>query len=138
VFLARELALDRAVVIKVLPPDTAGTVSTERFNREIRLAAQLQHGHTVPLLSAGTSAGLPFYTMPLVQGETLRARLAHEHGLVGRRADVARQRAIEERRGLGNSPDSLRTIIDLAAGDFTSALAAMERGVRNREPLLGR
>ena len=75
VFLARDLALDRDVVIKVLPPETAGTVSAERFNREIRLAAQLQHAHIVPVLSAGTSAGLPFYTMPLVQGETLRARV---------------------------------------------------------------
>ena len=60
VFLARDLALDRDVVIKVLPPETAGTVSAERFNREIRLAAQLQHAHIVPVLSAGTSAGLPF------------------------------------------------------------------------------
>lgn len=81
VFFARELALDRDVVIKVLPPETAGTVSAERFNREIRLAAQLQHAHIVPLLSAGTSAGLPFYTMPLVQGETLRARLARDGAL---------------------------------------------------------
>jgi tetratricopeptide (TPR) repeat protein len=63
------------------------------------------------------------------------AFLAFGYGLVGRRSDVARQRAIEEGRGLGNSPDFLRTIMDLAAGDFTSALAAMERGVRNHEPL---
>lgn len=62
------------------------------------------------------------------------AFLAFGYGLVGRQADVARQRAIEERRGLGNAPNFLRTIMDLAAGDFTSALASMERGVRNREP----
>src|SRR5437016_9547160 len=79
VFVAEETALDRKVVIKVLPPETAAQVSLERFKREILLAAKLQHPHIVPLLTAGESNGLPYFTMPFVDGESLRARLAR-HG----------------------------------------------------------
>jgi len=75
VFVATEHALMRDVVIKVLPQDLAAYVSIERFKREILLAARLQHAHIVPLLSAGESRGLPFYTMPFVEGESLRSRL---------------------------------------------------------------
>jgi len=76
VFLAHETALGRHVVVKVLPPETAAGVNLERFRREIQLAASLQHPHIVPLLSAGASNDLLYYTMPLVEGESLRARLA--------------------------------------------------------------
>jgi eukaryotic-like serine/threonine-protein kinase len=76
VFVAREEALGRDVVVKVLPPETAASVSIERFKREIQLAARLQHPHIVPLLTAGESEGLPYFTMPFVEGESLRARLA--------------------------------------------------------------
>ena len=76
VFLARETALDRRVVVKVLPPDLGAGVNADRFNREILLAARLQHPHIVPLLSAGQTDGVPYYTMPFVDGEALRARLA--------------------------------------------------------------
>ncbi len=79
VFVAEERALGRKVVVKVLPPDTAAQVSIERFKREILLAARLQHPHIVPLLTAGDSEGLPYFTMPLIEGESLRARLAR-HG----------------------------------------------------------
>ncbi len=79
VFVAEETALGRRVVIKVLPPETAAHMSLERFKREITLAARLQHPHIVPLLAAGESGGLPYFTMPFVAGESLRARLA-EHG----------------------------------------------------------
>src|SRR5437660_1255737 len=79
VFVAHETALDRKVVIKVLPPETAAQVSLERFKREILLAAKLQHPHIVPLLTAGESNGLPYFTMPFVDGESLRVRLAR-HG----------------------------------------------------------
>src|ERR1039458_10098566 len=108
VFVAEDTVLRRKVVIKVLPPEMAASVSNMRFNREIMLAARLQHPHIVPLLSAGESAGLPYYMMPLVEGESLHARLttrgefpvneavrilreiasalayAHEHGVVHR------------------------------------------------------
>jgi serine/threonine-protein kinase len=76
VFVAEELSLGRKVVVKVLPPDLAATVNVERFRREIQLAAKLQHPHIVPVLAAGISDGLPYYTMPFIEGESLRARLA--------------------------------------------------------------
>jgi TolB-like protein len=76
VFLAEEAALGRQVVIKVLPPELAHAVSSERFRQEIRLAARLHHPHIVPLLAAGESDGVPYYTMPFVEGQSLRVRLA--------------------------------------------------------------
>src|SRR5262245_55214258 len=78
VFVGTETSLDRPVVLKVLPPELAQTLSTDRFRQEIRLAARLQHLHIVPLLTAGEAAGLLYYTMPFVEGESLRARLARE------------------------------------------------------------
>jgi serine/threonine-protein kinase len=78
VFVAEERALGRKVVIKVLPAETAAQVSIERFKREIMLAARLQHPHIVPLHSAGESQGLPYFTMPFVEGESLRVRLAKQ------------------------------------------------------------
>ena len=78
VFLATDTTLGRRVVIKALPPELAAAVSEERFRREIQLAAQLQHPHIVPLLTAGAAHGLPFFTMPFVAGESLRARLSRE------------------------------------------------------------
>ncbi len=81
VFVALETALQRKVVVKVLLPELAAGVSVERFRREIYLAAQLQHPHIVPLLSAGESEGLPYFTMPYVDGESLRARLLREREL---------------------------------------------------------
>jgi len=77
VFVAHEASLGRKVVVKVLPPEMAAAVSIDRFRREIQLAAQLQHPHIVPLLSAGETGGLPYFTMPFVKGESLRARLTH-------------------------------------------------------------
>lgn len=76
VFLAHEVALGRRVVVKVLLPELAAGVSVERFRREIQLAAQLQHPHIVPLLSAGESDGLPYFTMPFIAGESLQVKLA--------------------------------------------------------------
>jgi len=76
VYVATEEALGRQVVIKVLPPDLAAAVSLERFRREILVVARLQHPHIVPVHGAGEADGLPYFTMPLVEGESLRARLA--------------------------------------------------------------
>jgi serine/threonine-protein kinase len=78
VFLAEEVRLGRRVVVKVLPPDMAAGVSVDRFEREIQLAAKLQHPHVVPLLSAGSSDDLLYYIMPFIEGESLRAKLARE------------------------------------------------------------
>ena len=76
VFVATESRLGRSIVVKVLPSETGSSVSVERFKREIQVAARLQHPHIVPLLTAGESDGLPFYTMPFVKGDSLRARIA--------------------------------------------------------------
>jgi len=78
VYVATELALGRKVVVKVLPPEMGAGLNAERFRREIQLAASLQHPHVVPLLAAGRSADLVWYTMPLIEGESLRAKLARE------------------------------------------------------------
>ena len=76
VFVATDTALAREVVVKVLSPELAEGLSAERFTREIRLAAALQDPHIVPVLTAGqTTDGLPYYTMPFVRGESLRARM---------------------------------------------------------------
>jgi hypothetical protein len=110
VFAATEHALGRKVVIKVLPPELSAGVNRERFQREIQVAAQLQHPHVVPLLSAGrvpsadapapdetmpgrataaTSEGdLLYYTMPFIEGESLRATIARRGRLPVR--DVVR------------------------------------------------
>jgi len=81
VFLAQEVRLGRQVVVKVLPPEMAAGVSAERFEREIQLAAKLQHPHIVPLLTAGAKGDLLYYVMPHIAGESLRARIAHERAL---------------------------------------------------------
>ncbi|MDP9176143.1 MAG: protein kinase [Gemmatimonadota bacterium] len=77
VFVATELELDRQVVVKVLPPNLSADLNTDRFRREIHLAARLQHPHIVPLLAAGARGDLLYYTMPFIDGENLRTRLAH-------------------------------------------------------------
>jgi TolB-like protein/tRNA A-37 threonylcarbamoyl transferase component Bud32 len=76
VFVATEVALGRLVVVKVITPDQSEGVSAERFAREMKMAARLQQANIVPVLSTGVADGLPYYTMPFVAGESLRARLA--------------------------------------------------------------
>ena len=88
VFVATERALGRTVVVKVLSPELSAGVNRDRFRREIQLAALLQHLHVVPLLSAGEHGQLLYYTMPFIEGESLRARLAAAGRLPVR--DVAR------------------------------------------------
>ncbi|MEP6765044.1 MAG: protein kinase [Gemmatimonadaceae bacterium] len=78
VFVATETGLSRRVVVKVLPGEMAGHLSVDRFKREISIAARLQNAHIVPLLAAGEVNGLPYFTMPFVEGESLRARIARE------------------------------------------------------------
>ncbi|HSJ65474.1 MAG TPA: serine/threonine-protein kinase [Gemmatimonadaceae bacterium] len=107
VFLARDASLDRDVVVKVLRTSLAAAVSVERFRREIMMSAGLQHPNIVPVLNAGELDGLPYFLMPFVRGESLRARMergplsiretisvmrdvaralghAHEHGIIHR------------------------------------------------------
>ena len=78
VFLARDLAQDRNVAIKVLDHDLATPFAAERFLREIRLLATLQHPHILPLHDSGLIGDTPYYVMPFVAGESLRERLKRE------------------------------------------------------------
>jgi serine/threonine-protein kinase len=75
VFVATDKVLGRKVVVKVLPPELTAGVNRERFRREIQVAAQLQHPHIVTLLSAGEDGELLYYTMPYIEGESLRNAL---------------------------------------------------------------
>jgi len=81
VYLAHDLKHDRDVAIKVLHPDLSAALGNERFLTEVRTTARLQHPHILPLLDSGDAAGLLYYVMPLVSGETLRARLEREKQL---------------------------------------------------------
>ncbi len=105
VFLATETALGRSVVVKVLPPELLGGVNIERFHREIQVAARLQHPHIVPVLAAGAMDGVPYYTMPFVEGRSLRARLDESGALpiseaAGLLRDVAKALAYAHERGI--------------------------------------
>ena len=81
VFLATDLKHDRPVAFKVLHPDLAQSLGPERFQREIRLAARLQHPHILTVHDSGETAGHLWFTMPFVEGETLRERLRRERQL---------------------------------------------------------
>ena len=108
VFLAQERALDRRVVVKVLHPELSA-LNVDRFRREIQVVAQLQHPHIVPVLSAGESKGILYFTMPYIDGESLRSWLVRESRL--------------------SVDDAVRVLHDVA-----DALAyAHERGVVHRD-----
>lgn len=81
VYLARDRHHGRSVAIKVLRPDIGALLGPERFLREIRFAARLQHPHILPLYDSGTADGLLYYVMPYVEGESLRARIHTEKQL---------------------------------------------------------
>jgi len=78
VYLAQDLRHDRPVALKVLRPELAATLGPERFQREIRFAARLQHPHILTVLDSGEASGQLWFTMPYVDGETLRARIRRE------------------------------------------------------------
>jgi serine/threonine-protein kinase len=94
VHLARDLRHGRRVAIKVLREEVAAAVGAERFLEEIRVTASLQHPHILPLFDSGSADGLLWYVMPLVEGETLRSRLARERRLpVGDALQLVREMA---------------------------------------------
>jgi Protein kinase domain/Tetratricopeptide repeat len=132
VFIAREKALGRTVVLKVLPPELAAGISADRFRREIQVAANLQHPHIVPLLSAGQAGDFLYYTMPYIEGESLRERLASKGELpipvaVRILGEVARALAHAHRHGVIHrdiKPDNiLLTGDDAQVADFGIAKA---------------
>lgn len=92
VYLALDRKHGRRVAIKILPSDLASVIGSERFLREIRIAAQLNHPHIMPLHDSGEAAGVLYYVMPYVDGESLRARLTRDKRLpVSESLEIARQ-----------------------------------------------
>jgi eukaryotic-like serine/threonine-protein kinase len=81
VFLALDLKHDRPIAFKVLHPDLVHALGAERFQQEIRLAARLQHPHILTVHGSGEAGGQLWFTMPYVEGETLRQRLRRERQL---------------------------------------------------------
>jgi serine/threonine-protein kinase len=152
VFVARDNALGRSVVVKVLPYELAATVSVDRFKREIMLSAALQHPHIVPVLSAGETGGddkgaatmrLPFFIMPFVEGESLRTRLSRGplsvREAVSILKDVARALVYAHGRGIIHrdiKPDNIllsggsATVTDFGVA---KAISASREGAK-REP----
>ncbi|MGE5927636.1 MAG: protein kinase domain-containing protein, partial [Gemmatimonadota bacterium] len=137
VYLAHDLRHDRHVAIKVLHPDLGAVLGGERFLSEIRTTARLQHPHILPLLDSGEADGLLYYVMPLVTGETLRARLERERQLpVDAAVLIAREvaDALGYAHGLGIIHRDIKPENILLQGghalvaDFGIALAVQQAG----------
>ena len=92
VYLARDIEHDRHVAVKVLLPELAVTLGVERFLREIEVGTVLQHPHIVGVLDSGQTDGILYYTMPFVEGASLRDRLTREKQLpIDEAIEIARQ-----------------------------------------------
>jgi eukaryotic-like serine/threonine-protein kinase len=120
VFLASDRTRERLVALKVLHPELALALGAKRFRREIAIAAQLQHPHILPLLDSGaTSSGLLWFTMPYVDGESLRDRLQRE-----RQLPLA---------------DAMRIVCEVAAAlDHAHERGVIHRDIKPENILLGR
>src|SRR3954454_15580869 len=81
VYLSQDLRHDRKVALKLLRPELSAVIGAERFLAEIKLTANLQHPHILPLFDSGEADGFLFYVMPFVAGETLRDRMTREKQL---------------------------------------------------------
>ena len=134
VFVAEDAALGRKVVVKVLAPELSGGVNVDRFKREIALAVRLQHPHIVPLLASGEVGGLPYFTMPFIEGESLRGRISRGelpvHEAVSILRDVAKALDYAHSKGVIHrdiKPDNvLLTGGSAAVTDFGVAKAVAE------------
>ncbi len=141
VYRARDVRLGRVVAIKVFDPDLVGGFGVERFVREMALEAQLNHPHIVPLLDTGEVDGTPYFVMPCIEGETLRARLDRERELplddaVQIARDVAVALMYAHERGIVHRDIKPENIL-LTAGtavvaDFGIARALTEVGAAKR------
>jgi len=135
VFVAVDRNLGRQIIVKVLSADVGAELSVDRFRREIHLAAKLQHPHIVPLLSAGEVNGAPYFTMPFVEGESLRAKLSRVGELSIREAvrilrEVASALSYAHRHGVVHrdiKPDNVMLTDEFAlVTDFGVAKALTE------------
>jgi eukaryotic-like serine/threonine-protein kinase len=158
VFVVEDHRLGRRVVVKVLSPELAADISSERFERETLVAAKLQDPRIVPVLSAGDAGGLPFYMMPYIDGTSLRARMqdgpmalgsaisilrdialalehAHEHGVVHR--DIKPENVLLTTRGKETTTDRVGTamVTDFGISKAISAAKTNAEGNGPNDPL---
>src|SRR5215208_4255326 len=133
VYLAEDVRHDRRVALKVLRPELAAVIGAERFLAEIKLTANLQHPHILPLFDSGEADSYLFYVMPLVEGETLRDRLTREKQLpvpdaVRIAGEVASALDYAHRRGVVHRDIKPENILihdgQALVADFGIALAA--------------
>ncbi|MEP6574605.1 MAG: protein kinase [Gemmatimonadota bacterium] len=119
VYLAEDLKHGRKVAIKILRPELSAEIGAERFLREIRTTARLQHPHIVPAFDSGEAEGRLFFVMPLIEGESLRARL--------------------DREGPLPVEDALRLIREIAdALDYAHGLGILHRDLKPENIMLSR
>ncbi|HJX87493.1 MAG TPA: serine/threonine-protein kinase, partial [Gemmatimonadales bacterium] len=146
VYLARDRKHGRLVAIKVLPRDLAAAIGLERFRREIAIAATLTHPHIMPLHDSGQVAGVPYYVMPYLEGETLGRRLARSPPLsVPEAITIAREVADALAYAHGHGivhrdvkPDNIFLHQGHALlGDFGVAKRVGERGVTDSGLAIG-
>ncbi|HUF70758.1 MAG TPA: protein kinase [Longimicrobiales bacterium] len=139
VWLAHDLRHDRRVALKVLRPELAAVVGADRFLREIRVTANLQHPHILPLLDSGESGGYLWYAMPWVAGESLRHRLRQVEALsideaVGIVRHVASALDYSHRHGILHRDIKPENVLlhegEAVVSDFGIALALSEAGAR--------
>jgi serine/threonine-protein kinase len=140
VYLAHDVHHDRRVALKVLPPELAATLGPDRFLREVRTTARLQHPHILPVFDSGETGGRLWYTMPFVEGESLRHKLRREIQLpVEEAMRVAREVALAldyaHRHGVVHrdiKPENILLSDDQAlVADFGVA-HALEQGTEGR------
>ncbi|MCC6317670.1 MAG: protein kinase [Gemmatimonadaceae bacterium] len=143
VFLAADAELGRRVVIKVLREDVLEGLSRERFRREVLVSANLQHPNIVGVIAAGSADGLPYFVMPYVEGESLRAMLRREGSLgiphsVAILRDIARALAFAHARGIVHrdiKPDNVLMAGGAAmVADFGVAKALVSARENERHP----
>src|SRR5882757_7010427 len=142
VYLAQDLRHDRMVAVKVLRPELAAVIGAERFLAEIKLTANLQHPHILPLFDSGEADSFLFYVMPFIEGESLRDRLRREKQLpvedaVRIATEVASALDYAHRHGVVHRDIKPENILlhdgRALVADFGIALAASKAGTRMTE-----